>query len=254
MKKIITLLSLNLFGLAMLSGYYVCRDATFSDIFTDAHKLNYPSRAMQLDAQRMVRNIVTSNYEIDTTVTETGGLYDFDCSGFTDYLLRYAFFDHYDVIDQAKTVGVNRPATADFYNFFTACSTSQDPAVNDAGWAKIQYITDIRSGDFLVWKNPSNNNGHIMIVTGLAHYIGTKVISSVTYYEYEIVVADSANSGHGADSRNHPDNTTGEGLGIGRLVVGTNASEVIQYYKWSSTSSTPYFYNFAIGRAIPFPA
>ncbi len=236
--------------------YEVIRPELFNIFKTDFLTL-YPAQVISLEANRILANLKQSYYEHTTTVDEYNGICNLDCSGLVAYILRYSLNDHYEKINEAKTVGQARPLATDFYSFFNSSPNISDPEQNPTGWMIVNYLRNIKPGDIISWDykdDTLDNTGHVIIVQTITTKFKTSVtIDEKQYWEYKIKVIDSSSGTHYQDSRDLPKNLTGEGVGSGNMYFGVNSEGKIQYYKWSSRRNTPRFENFAIGRAIPFP-
>ncbi|MFH1461426.1 MAG: hypothetical protein ABIF12_00550 [bacterium] len=223
--------------------------------FNNAFSAIDPASTIHLEAHRILSNIKESYYEHSTTVDETSGIYNTDCSGLAAYILRYALNSHYLPIDAAKITGQTRPLASDFCQFFRSLSNEYDTITNISGWMRVKYLRNIKPGDIIAWDyvdEANENTGHVVIVDTITEKFTTSVtINSTSYWEYKVRVIDASSGTHYQDTRELTTNVTGQGIGAGYMYFGVNSTGEIKYYKWSSRSGTPHFEIFGIGRAIP---
>lgn len=236
--------------------YLVIKPEEYNCFTTDFTAMD-PAAAINLETKRILANLKESYYEHSTTIDETNGIYNADCSGLAAYILRYALNNHYLPIDAAKIIGQTRPLAADFCTFFRNCPNISDPNLNPTGWMVVNYLRNVRPGDIIAWDyvdETNENTGHVVIVDTITTKFTTSVtINNTKYWEYKLRVIDASSGTHYQDTRDLTTNITGEGIGAGYMYFGVNSAGRIAYYKWSSRSGTPHFEIFGIGRAIPFP-
>jgi len=112
---------------------------------------------------------------------------------------------------------------------------------DDQCWLKIEKLADAQQGDFLVVSYDenadTNSTGHVMWIDENPKKDGTG--------RYRVRVIDSANSGHGDDTR-HKSNTynceDGKECGIGRgdMWFDVNGEGHAIFYRWSSKDGKKY--------------
>jgi hypothetical protein len=245
-----------------ISPYYVYKPSEYY-IFTPDSTDEFPAAVFLGEADRILLNLQSSLYEHSTTVTETTGEYKVDCSGLTSYILRYTLNNHYNIVDDAKTVGASRPLAADFCHFFDDSPTTSDLTLNEIGFIKIPYLKDAKPGDILAIEYPDgeDNTGHTVIIHVWPYNTGDMTDSTgeapgSVYLEYEVMVLDASSGTHGQDTRNNtPYYPASEGIGTGNMYFGVNAAGEIKYHKWSSQAGSANFDDcYTIGRLISFPS
>ncbi|XLQ20740.1 MAG: hypothetical protein ACKUBY_03110 [Candidatus Moraniibacteriota bacterium] len=158
-----------------------------------------------------------------------------DCSGLGGYALFHKLPYHYKLLDDSRKAHAkaDRPLAMDFYNFIDN--------VNDDGnkeekscWERIHKLENAKQGDFLVVKynehTKSNSTGHVMWIDE---------VHSKTGDHRKITVIDSANSGHGSDTRKDKNtyNCKGEhdcGIGMGDMWFYTDDKGHPTQYTWKA--------------------
>lgn len=263
MKKLILLKSILflIIQTIQMSAYYVYKPSEYY-IFTPESTNEFPDAVFLGEADRILLNLQSSAYEHSTTVTETTGDYQVDCSGLISYMLRYTLNNHYNIIDDAKIEGSSRPLATDFCTFFDSCPTTSDLSINQLGCMKIPYLKDAKPGDVIAFKYPEEevNTGHTVIIYVWPYNTGVTTDSAgnapgSVYLEYEVTVMDASSGTHGQDTRDNTQYPATEGVGTGNMYFGVDSAGEIKYHKWSSQGGTAQFEDcYKIGRAIPFPS
>ena len=88
-----------------------------------ADSIATPGRLRLLDAAEHVLSVMkSSKYQHVTQVDEANGVYNFDCSGFVDYLLQKTLPDALAVIKYHPN-RLNRPYHQDYYRLFARLRT-----------------------------------------------------------------------------------------------------------------------------------
>ena len=188
-------------------------------------------------ANLMVKNIKNTTYSHETYIDESKGIYEFDCSGFVNYLL----------IEMRPTAqaaiphrGQDMPLAEDFYRYFRGLSKSP----NKTGWSKVENTTDLKPGDIIAWLQPtssedSDNTGHVMIVGG------KPLVNSNRKKEVLVPVIDSTSSPHSDDSRSKGS----AGLGKGTIGIFMNVKDKpIGYFWQGGLSEKPKYTKISFGR------
>lgn len=193
-----------------------------------------------------------TSYEHKDTcrLDETSGTYQYDCSGLAaEFVLgkllpqhrkvlcqddqgRGECDDYIDCGDSGIAENYNRPLAGDFYDYFMNHGTSSEY------WVMINNFAEVQPGDIIAVKyydpnNQNNTTGHIMI----AHSSPKKLVNK----EYSLFVIDSAQSGHGQDSRQYASNNNGIGKGLMWFGVDANGKPI--YYRWSGATNCKYCIN-----------
>ena len=174
-----------------------------------------------------------STYSHTTSVDESRGIFDFDCSGFIDYALSHAASDAFATLLSST---VARPLAKHFEQFFAS--------IPDGGsigrWHRVPRVAGLVPGDVIAWLEPadvvSSNTGHVLLVRG-----APIAVSSDTYL---VPITDSTSTPHGsADSRGAGSN----GLGTGTIQLIVDSSGAPIGYRWSEKSTKSEFTSVAFG-------
>ena len=106
------------------------------------------------------------------------------------------------------------------------------------GFERIVHVAAIRPGDILAVKYPdgSRPTGHVMIAASRAMARAETAPVEPGTQQYELVVIDSAHSGHGPDdTRRNADRTWTTGVGRGTLRLYGRPDDTIAGHSWSTT-------------------
>lgn len=105
-----------------------------------------PNRLRLLSAAEQVfYSMKSSRYQHATYVNQVNGTYDFDCSGFVDYVLQETFPEALNAIGHHPN-RLNRPYHQDYYRFFAKIGMYD----NVAGWHSVARPSDLLPGDIIV--------------------------------------------------------------------------------------------------------
>ena len=167
------------------------------------------------EAVRELAVLKTSTYDHTTSVNESAGQFNFDCSGFVGYDLSKSLPDALGTLTAATTA---RPLAKDFEAFFAAIPTGG----KTGRWHRVVRAADLVPGDVVAWLKPadvaSSNTGHVLIVR-LPVTPNPKRTD-----EWLVPITDSTSTPHGATDSRTPTGATGLGTGtIGLLVDGGGA-------------------------------
>lgn len=177
--------------------------------------------------------MTSSTYSHSTSVDESKGIYDYDCSGFVGYALSRVLPSALASVEAASS---SRPKAMDFEAFFAAAS--------HPGWTQVGRVSDLRPGDVIAWLKPadvvSTNTGHMMIVADTPSG-GSRADELLVH------VIDSTSVPHGStDSRTA---RGGNGLGTGTIGLLVDGSGRAIGYRWNGEESTKDEYtSIALGR------
>jgi hypothetical protein len=165
-------------------------------------------------AETLIGDIRETHYEHQTHVVQSDGIYDMDCSGFVDYLMKRVAPEQYARLP--IEAGHQRPRAATYFEFFHSL-----PGNPPAGWKSIDQLTDARRGDIIAWALEAStqkpgDTGHVVIVA-------TPPVSTKAK-EYRVTVYDSSGIRHDADSR--PEGTSGIGKGVITIRVNDRGTPV----------------------------
>ena len=179
------------------------------------------------EAFRELTAMKSSTYSHTTTVDESTGQFDFDCSGFVGYDLSRSLPDALATLSAATTA---RPLAKDFEEFFAAI-----PAGGATGrWHRVVRAADLAPGDVVAWLKPadvaSSNTGHVLVV----RLPVTR--NPARADEILVPITDSTSTPHGAtDSRTA---TGATGLGTGTIGLLVDAAGAPIGYRWTGGVST----------------
>jgi hypothetical protein len=167
--------------------------------------------------------LVESSYQHSTKVRADDGIYHFDCSGMTAWILRRA------APRALKAINSKRPVARDFVRVIERAPADRARK----GWQRIDQIAEVRPGDVFAWKRPrglpSKNTGHVGIVVDRPVEIAPGA--------WAVRIADSTSGSHQDDTRaGDPDG----GFGIGTLVFLADDAGRGTHYGWSGTHTEWY--------------
>ncbi len=185
---------------------------------------------------KTISTVHYSNYRLGgTDYDPSHGVYVLDCSDYVDHLLNQANPQAYTSL--VNSVRTEKPTTQDYYNFFNRLPY----LANNDGWRKIDNVNQVLPGDILVfrYKNGYHSRragGHVMVVMN----------KPVRNDDVLLVrVADSASSGHSADTRG----PHSSGIGIGTLLLKVDPrTDQLAAYSWKMGAPWKENVNFAIAR------
>jgi hypothetical protein len=127
-----------------------------------------------------------------------------DCSGLGGFALFDTLPYHYELLNESRSAWTkaDRPLATDFYEFIKKQPTKHYKDKNQC-WQRIEKLKDAKQGDFLVAKyskevvDKKHSTGHVMWINEVHNKLGD---------HRKLTVIDSANNGHGSDTRTE-DNT-----------------------------------------------
>ena len=191
-------------SLLLLGGTY---GSAFSQTLADA-------------AAETLGAVKETHYQHKTHVDKAAGVYDLDCSGFVDYLLKRIAPDQYNQLPIEP--GHTRPRAEVYYELFAGLAEAPKP-----GWEMVQHFADLRPGDIIAWKKEaaaqeSGDTGHVMIIAQPPVRTGKD--------SYRLTVYDSTKSPHDNDTR-APGT---DGIGKGDLFFYVDVQDKPVAFKFSS--------------------
>jgi hypothetical protein len=153
-------------------------------------------------AEKLISDIRQTHYQHKTYVVPSEGIYDMDCSGFVDYLLRRVAPQQY--ANLPIETGHARPRAAMYFDLFHGL-----PDNHATGWKSIDRLANAERGDILAWSLEAStqkpgDTGHVVIVAS------PPILANK--HEYKIAVYDSSGIHHDDDSR--PKGMNGIGKGV----------------------------------------
>ncbi len=169
-----------------------------------------------------IRSSLTSSaYQHATNVREKEGIFHFDCSGMTAWILRRA-------APGAMRRLSGRPVARDFARVIRTAPE----APRRGAWQRIARVADVMPGDVFAWQRPKglpgHNTGHVGIV------VDRPLAVPGLPGGFAVRLADSSSYTHQHDTRrNDPDG----GFGEGTMVFLTDADGVVTHYGWAGTQS-----------------
>jgi len=173
------------------------------------------------EAERIQKAAVTSVYSHTTTIDEATGTFDFDCSGFVDYAMSRVVPVAY--LDLPKGT-LPRPLADTYVSYIASVAST------NARWQRVAHVADIVPGDIVSWLEPtqlaSSDTGHVMVVAAPPQAVAA---------EWHVKVIDSANSPHGTTDTRSP---SGQGIGIGTVVLIADATGAATGYRWSTEAAS----------------
>ena len=196
-------------------------DATDPGVVSDSDALGTARGKVIDEISRELHAMRSTVYTHTTSVDESTGQFDFDCSGFLGYAL-----DHADpnALAKLRAGTQERPLAEDFYSYF---------AVHGSGFTSVSRAIDLRPGDMIAWLKPSdvggNNTGHAMFVRAPVK------VSSADAHEVLVPIADATSTPHGHSDSRYADGSTGLGTGVIGLMVDDNGAP--HAYRWSGGES-----------------
>jgi hypothetical protein len=224
----------------------------FAAVVAGADETTAPAQPLSpkidAEARRVLSQVKTTSYSHTTHIDESRGLYEVDCSGFVDLVLKAVAPKSLAKLDSRRTH--KRPLADDYEQTFENAASQSGNAI---GWQNIARVADARPGDIIAWKNPAHktgehtNTGHVMVIDSrpvedpsrsrYAQNAGTT---------YRITVIDSTSSPHGFDSR--AEGQSGVGRGTIWLVVDSAGKPI--GYRWKSLRGPIHPVPIAIGRVV----
>lgn len=175
-----------------------------------------PNTAEQLAAaaERLLSDMRETHYQHRTHVDAVEGVYDMDCSGFVDYLLKRVAPRQFAELPIEP--GHARPRAAVYFQFLNRLLEQPLP-----GWKAIRQLSQAQRGDIMAWELQAStkapgDTGHVVIVAA------TPI--QVTQGTFRVEVYDSSGIHHDDDSR--PEHTSGVGKGTITFKVNTSGEPI----------------------------
>jgi len=174
-------------------------------------------------------------YSSITRVNEQRGLYSFDCSGMTQWVLQKAA----PVAARAAAGKLaRRPLAADFYRRIAAVPAGEERS----GWKRIARLRDAKPGDVIAWVKPKIIDSPY---TGHVAFVALPPVKVTGYSDaYLLRIIDSTSLLHDEDTRV---DRTGFGRGTILLVVDLETQEPLAY-GWAGLKWRGFKTDIAIGR------
>ena len=171
-------------------------------------------------AEQDLHSVKETHYQHKTHIDKTTGVFDVDCSGFVDHLLKRVAPQQYDRLPIEP--GHTRPRAEVYYQFFVELAQTPKP-----GWEAVSRFAELRRGDLIAWKKETTSQetgdtGHVMVVGATPVRLGNAV--------YRLTVYDSTKSPHDNDTRA----PGADGIGRGDLFFYVNAQDAPIAFQFSS--------------------
>jgi hypothetical protein len=191
-------------------------------------------------AQELVENVSFANNEYGSSpnyMTWAGllGASEYANRTMCNHFVTRTLQAGYDVDDTyfKSWFGKSSPLAKDYHEFIEA----------EDRFTRIANVTDILPGDILAIKYPagSSSSGHMMIATKAAVVRNASAPLQSGTVQYEIEVADSAQSGHGATDTRKTATGDEDGAGIGIFRIYADQNGAITGYTWSTYSNSVYY-------------
>ena len=176
------------------------------------------------EVARELSIMTSSTYDHTTSVDESRGVFNFDCSGFVGYAIQNAAPSALMSVEAAT---VARPKAKDFESFFASV------AGHTGGWSRVGRAADLTPGDVIAWLEPadivSKNTGHVLIV------LESPTASGKRSDEVLVRIADATSTPHGPTDARMIAGTNGLGTATIGLLVDGSGNPI--GFKWSGDSS-----------------
>ena len=195
----------------------------------------------------MLSRMKTTAYSHKSHVDEEQGLYELDCSGLVDLILKQVSPKHLTEVETRR--GHKRQLADDYVQTF---EESPEKPKSGGGWQRIDHLADARPGDILAWKNPAHktgehtNTGHVMVIDESPVEEPNAAAAPDGQKTFRVRVIDSTESPHADDTRA----ARQSGVGRGTLWLVVDATGKPIGYHWKSLRGPLHEPPIAIGRAI----
>ncbi|MCC6554159.1 MAG: hypothetical protein IT372_14230 [Polyangiaceae bacterium] len=167
------------------------------------------------------------------------------CSGFITALLKQS--EGWTDSDIMQWLGTTGPTAARWHDVIAA----------EDGFDLVPTIDELAAGDVIAIEYPADaaSTGHVAIAYGPATLRAATAPIIDGTWQFEVVVMDSTQSGHGAgDTRRKPDGSFVPGAGMGVMRLYTDDSLQVVGYTWSTYSTSVYrsqaTHDLVIGRLL----
>jgi hypothetical protein len=175
------------------------------------------ARVAQVEASQ-----VDSTYQARTAVDVRRGVYRWDCSGMTTWLLKRS------APRALAALASSRPVARDYYRAIARAPVARPRR----GWQRLAHVRDARPGDlFAFLRSPistSKITGHVGVIVGWPTAIPDWPGA------WAVRIADSTRGGHGDDLRA---GDVDGGFGVGTMLFVTDAAGVVTHYGWIGLDS-----------------
>lgn len=175
--------------------------------------------------ERLEREVVSTEYRYVTVIDEHRGVYHWDCSTMTTWVLHRAAPTAQATIDRS------RPVARDFHHLLNRSPGDQQRD----GWRRILRVDELSPGDLFAWLVPPGTRRDI---TGHVGFAIARPQPHPTIRDLWVLrIADSARRPHGDDTRL----TDGKGgFGYGTIVFEVDERGRPVAYGWDGTEPRPH--------------
>jgi hypothetical protein len=192
------------------------------------------------EIDRELSNMRSTTYTHHTTIDESAGRYDYDCSGFVGYALQASAPAAFA---EVAATTVRRPLAKHYVSFFSTLP----PGGSRGRWARVARVSDLQPGDVVAWLRPADvttrNTGHVLFVRGPVSAYDGRADAFV------VPIADSTHAPHGRSDPRMASHA--EGLGTGTIVLLTDSAGHPTGYQWSTwRKSVPHATTVAMARVV----
>lgn len=186
-----------------------------------------PLAAQAATVADVLRTMTSTTYQHHYVVNASKGVYDWDCVGMTDWVLRQSYPALWSTMHTELEIAKGYvPAPAKLFGYLKS---------GPANWRAITRAIDVQAGDLIVLPpNPTTRFvGHALIAMGPALFMSDGSAA--------LLVADSTGSPHGPyDSRlTDPRNINKSGTGTGTVRLFVDATGSITEMAWSVAAGGP---------------
>jgi hypothetical protein len=150
-------------------------------------------------AEELISKVKETHYRHETEIDTATGVYNLDCSGFVDFLLKE--FAPRQFAELPVEPGHTRPRAAIYYELIHGLTEHPLP-----GWVPVQELADAQPGDIIAWELSApapSDSGHVAIVAETPLQVAPDL--------YQVTVYDSSRIRHDNDTR--AKGTSGVGRG-----------------------------------------
>ena len=192
-----------------------------------------------LKAEDIVNTATHTVYQHKDHIDPQQGIYECDCNGFVEFVLKHTAKRHLEMIPKESTQP--RPRAFEYFGFFASLL-----AASGGDWKRIEFLRDAGRGDIIAWRfatiEKHVNTGHVVILAETP-----KLDASGDFFT--VRVYDSAAEPHFEDTRPSPAGKNGVGSGVINFKLDGDGRPIA--YLFAPPATAQYAYRpIAIGRAL----
>ena len=163
---------LRFIPVSLLLSVFGCSESSH-DENTVVEQPSHSKNQLLQEAESILNTMRATSYQHSTQISVEQGIFNFDCSGFIDYIVEKTDTNAYAEIQSfVKSSSFkpesSRPLAQHFVLFFDALIGG---VVSSQSWTSIETLSQAKPGDILAWTTPdgtdTNNTGHAMLVKEL---------------------------------------------------------------------------------------